>query len=313
MADIENVIIVGSGPAGYSAALYTARANLRPLIIEGFFWGGLLQQTTEVENYPGFPAGGIDGPSLMQRMRDQAEDFGTRFITDQATRVELSNEPGGIHKVWVGDDEYQARTVVLAMGAEHKKLGIPGEAELGGAGISYCATCDAAFFKERDTIIVGGGDSAMEEAIFLSKFASKVYIVHRRDEFRASRIMLERAQRNPKISFITNTVVDEILGELPRPGVTGVRLRDTRDNSTRDLAVGGVFVAIGHEPNSKLFKGLLDMDAAGYIKTNPGSTATKIPGVFACGDVADHVYRQAVTAAGTGCMAAIDAERFLAH
>ena len=203
MADIENVIIVGSGPAGYTAALYTARANLRPLIIEGFFWGGLLQQTTEVENYPGFPAGGIDGPTLMQKMRDQAEDFGTRFITDQATKVELSNEPGGIHKVWVGDDEYQARTVILAMGAEHKKLGVPGEAELGGAGVSYCATCDAAFFKERDTIIVGGGDSAMEEAIFLSKFASKVHIVHRRDEFRASKIMLERARSIDNIEFLT--------------------------------------------------------------------------------------------------------------
>ena len=211
MADIENVIIVGSGPAGYTAALYTARANLRPLVIEGFLWGGLLQQTTEVENYPGFPAGGIQGPELMQKMRDQAEDFGTRFITDLATKVELSNEPGGIHKVWVGDDEYQARTVVLAMGAEHKKLGVPGEEELGGAGVSYCATCDAAFFKERDTIIVGGGDSAMEEAIFLSKFASKVYIVHRRDEFRASKIMLERAREMDNIEWLTPYVVDAFL------------------------------------------------------------------------------------------------------
>ena len=209
VADIENVIIVGSGPAGYTAALYTARANLRPLVIEGFLWGGLLQQTTEVENYPGFPAGGIQGPELMQKMRDQAEDFGTRFITDQATKVELSNEPGGIHKVWVGDDEYQARTVVLAMGAEHKKLGVPGEEELGGAGVSYCATCDAAFFKEHDTIIVGGGDSAMEEAIFLAKFASKVHIVHRRDEFRASKIMLERARAIENIEFLTPYVVEE--------------------------------------------------------------------------------------------------------
>ena len=209
MADIENVIIVGSGPAGYTAALYTARANLRPLLIEGFFWGGLLQQTTEVENYPGFPAGGIQGPELMQKMRDQAEDFGTRFITDLATKVELSDEPGGIHKVWVGDDEYQARTVVLAMGAEHKKLGVPGEEELGGAGVSYCATCDAAFFKERDTIIVGGGDSAMEEAIFLAKFASKVHIVHRRDEFRASKIMLERARAIENIEFLTPYVIEE--------------------------------------------------------------------------------------------------------
>ena len=209
MAEIENVIIVGSGPAGYTAALYTARANLRPLVIEGFLWGGLLQQTTDVENYPGFPAGGIMGPELMQKMRDQAEDFGTRFVTDQATRVELATEPGGVHKVWVGDDEHQARTVILAMGAEHKKLGVPGEEELGGAGVSYCATCDAAFFKERDTVIVGGGDSAMEEAIFLAKFSSKVTIVHRRDEFRASKIMLDRARATDNIEFLTPYVVEE--------------------------------------------------------------------------------------------------------
>ena len=254
VADIENVIIVGSGPAGYTAALYTARANLRPLIIEGFFWGGLLQQTTEVENYPGFPAGGIDGPTLMQKMRDQAEDFGTRFITDQATKVELSNEPGGIHKVWVGDDEYQARTVVLAMGAEHKKLGVPGEAELGGAGISYCATCDAAFFKERDTIIVGGGDSAMEEAIFLSKFASKVYIVHRRDEFRASKIMLERARSIDNIEFLTPYVIEEFHeGEGAFQRVA--RLRNAETGEERELPFGGAFIAIGHEPQSGIVAG----------------------------------------------------------
>src|ERR687889_2937507 len=204
---VENVIIVGSGPAGYTAALYTSRANLRPLVIEGFFWGGLLQQTTDVENYPGFPDG-IMGPDMMQRFRDQAERFGTRFVTDQATKVELATEPGGIHRVWVGDEEYRARTVILAMGAEHKKLGVPGEEELGGSGVSYCATCDAAFFKDKPTIIVGGGDSAMEEAIFLSKFASNVYVVHRRDEFRASQIMLERARSTDNIEFLTPYVVE---------------------------------------------------------------------------------------------------------
>ncbi len=310
MADIENVIIVGSGPAGYTAALYTARANLRPLIIEGFFWGGLLQQTTEVENYPGFPAGGIDGPSLMQKMRDQAEDFGTRFITDQATKVELSNEPGGIHKVWVGDDEYQARTVILAMGAEHKKLGIPGEAELGGAGISYCATCDAAFFKERDTIIVGGGDSAMEEAIFLAKFASKVYIVHRRDEFRASKIMLERARAIPNIEFVTPYVIEEFA-----PGEDGglaiAHLRNTVDGSARELPITGAFIAVGHDPQSQLVQGQVDTDPAGYVVTQGKSTLTRVPGVFAAGDLVDHTYRQAVTAAGSGCQAALDAEWYL--
>src|SRR5215217_6793975 len=247
MADVEQVIIVGSGPAGYTAALYTARANLRPLVIEGFLWGGLLQQTTEVENYPGFPAGGIQGPELMTKMREQAEDFGTRFITDLATRIELSNEPGGIHTVWVGDDEYQARTVVLAMGAEHKKLGVPGEEELGGAGVSYCATCDAAFFKERETIIVGGGDSAMEEAIFLAKFSSKVTIVNRRDEFRASKIMLERAQKTENIEFLTPYVVKAFLvgekGQLDRAD-----LMNTETGEELVVPMAGAFIAIGHEP-----------------------------------------------------------------
>ena len=310
VADIENVIIVGSGPAGYTAALYTARANLRPLIVEGFFWGGLLQQTTEVENYPGFPAGGIDGPALMQKMRDQAEDFGTRFVTDQATKIELSNEPGGIHKVWVGDDEYQARTVVLAMGAEHKKLGIPGEAELGGAGISYCATCDAAFFKERDTIIVGGGDSAMEEAIFLSKFASKVYIVHRRDEFRASKIMLERARAIENIEFLTPYLIDEFHeGEGAFQRVA--RLRHAETGEERELAFGGAFIAIGHEPQSGIVEGQVQTDDEDYVITEGKSTRTGVPGVFAAGDLVDHTYRQAVTAAGSGCQAALDAEWYL--
>src|SRR4029079_5598928 len=262
MSEIENVIIVGSGPAGYTAALYTARANLKPLVIEGFFWGGLLQQTTDVENYPGFPEG-IMGPEMMQKFRDQAERFRTRFVTDQATKVELAREPGGIHKVWVGDDEYQARTVILAMGAEHKKLGITGEDERGGAGVSYCATCDAAFFKERDTIIVGGGDSAMEEAIFLSKFASKVYIVHRRDEFRASKIMLERARSIDNIEFLTPYVIEEFHeGEGAFQRVA--RLRNTETGEQRELPFGGAFVAIGHEPQSASVEGQGQTDAQGH-------------------------------------------------
>ena len=308
--EVENVIIVGSGPAGYTAALYTARANLRPLIIEGFFWGGLLQQTTEVENYPGFPAGGIQGPELMQKMRDQAEDFGTRFITDVATKVELSNEPGGIHKVWVGDDEYQARTVVLAMGAEHKKLGVPGEEELGGRGVSYCATCDAAFFKDRATIIVGGGDSAMEEAIFLAKFSSKVVIVNRRDEFRASKIMLERARSTENIEFKTPFVVEEFLagenGALDR-----ARLRNVETGDTEELPMDGAFIAIGHEPQSEIVDGIVETDGDGYVVTEGKSTRTNVPGVFAAGDLVDHTYRQAITAAGSGCQAALDAEWYL--
>ena len=309
-AEVENVIIVGSGPAGYTAALYTARANLNPLVIEGFLWGGLLQQTTEVENYPGFPAGGIQGPELMTKMREQAEDFGTRFITDLATRIELSNEPGGIHKVWVGDDEYQARTVVLAMGAEHKKLGVPGEEELGGAGVSYCATCDAAFFKEHDTIIVGGGDSAMEEAIFLAKFSSKVHIVHRRDEFRASKIMLERARAMDNIEFLTPYVVEEF-HEGDGPFERVARLRNTETGEQRELPFGGAFIAIGHEPQSAIVEGQLQTDDEDYVITEGKSTRTGAPGVFAAGDLVDHTYRQAVTAAGSGCQAALDAEWYL--
>jgi thioredoxin reductase (NADPH) len=309
MADVENVIIIGSGPAGYTAALYTSRANLEPLVIEGFFWGGLLQQTTDVENYPGFPEG-IMGPELMQRFRDQAERFGTRFITDQATRVELANEPGGIHKVWVGDDEYQARTVVLAMGAEHKKLGVPGEEELGGAGVSYCATCDAAFFKDRDTLIVGGGDSAMEEAIFLSKFASKVSVVNRRGDFRASKIMLERARAIDNIDFVTPYVVEEFhAGNGPYERVA--RLRDTESGEERELPIGGAFIAIGHEPQSELVTGQIETDDGGYVVTEGKSTRTNRPGVFAAGDLVDHTYRQAVTAAGSGTQAALDAEWYL--
>jgi thioredoxin reductase (NADPH) len=310
MPDVENVIIVGSGPAGYTAALYTARANLRPLVIEGFFWGGLLQQTTDVENYPGFPQGGIMGPELMQRFRDQAEEFGARYVTDLATRVELAREPGGVHRVWVGDDEHQARTVVLAMGAEHKKLLVPGETELGGRGVSYCATCDAAFFKDKDTVIVGGGDSAMEEAIFLSKFARKVVIVHRRHEFRASKIMLERARAKDNIEFLTPYVVEEFRaaegGALPT-----VRLRNVETGEETELPDVGTFIAIGHEPQSQLVAGQVETDDEGYVITEGRSTRTRLPGVFAAGDVVDHTYRQAVTAAGSGCQAALDAEWYL--
>ncbi len=306
---IENVLIVGSGPAGYTAALYTSRANLQPLVIEGFLWGGLLQQTTDVENYPGFPEG-IMGPEMMQRFRDQAERFGTRFITDEATRVQLATEPGGVHKVWVGDEEHQARTVILAMGAEHKKVGVAGEEELGGRGVSYCATCDAAFFKDKDAIIVGGGDSAMEEAIFLSKFAAKVTVVHRRDEFRASKIMLERARSIENIAWMTPYTVEEfVAGEEGALGHARLRHRDTGEDV--DLPAAGAFIAIGHEPQSALVADQIDTDDEGYIITEGRSTRTNRPGVFAAGDVVDHTYRQAVTAAGTGCQSALDAEWYL--
>jgi thioredoxin reductase (NADPH) len=306
---VENVIIVGSGPAGYTAALYTARANLNPLVIEGFAWGGLLQQTTDVENYPGFP-GGVLGPEMMQKFRDQAERFGARLVTDQADRVELTSEPGGIHSVWVGDVEHRARTVVLAMGAEHKKLGVAGEEELSGRGVSYCATCDAAFFREAQTIIVGGGDSAMEEAIFLSKFAAKVTVVNRRDEFRASKIMLERARAQANIEFATPYTVKEfVAGEN---GALGhATLRHVETGEERDIPVSGVFIAIGHEPQSALVRGLVDVDESGYVVTDGKSTRTKLPGVFAAGDLVDHTYRQAITAAGSGCQAALDAEWYL--
>jgi thioredoxin reductase (NADPH) len=305
---IENVVIVGSGPAGYTAALYTSRANLEPLVIEGFMWGGLLQQTTDVENYPGFPEG-IMGPRLMQDMRDQAERFGTRFVTDDATRVELADEPGGVHTVWVDDIPYRARTVILAMGAEHKKLGVPGEEELGGRGVSYCATCDAAFFKEKHTIIVGGGDSAMEEAIFLAQFAETVTIVNRRAEFRASRIMLDRARSMDNIEWMTPYVVDELVaGEQL---LDTVRLRNVEDDSVEELAMDGAFIAIGHEPQSTLVEGQIDVDDEGYVHVDGRSTATNRPGVFASGDLVDHTYRQAVTAAGSGCQAALDAQWYL--
>lgn len=309
MSDVENVIVIGSGPAGYTAALYTARANLNPLVIEGFAWGGLLQQTTDVENYPGFPEG-VMGPELMQTFRDQAERFGARLITDQADRVELASEPGGIHRVWVGDTEHRARTVVLAMGAEHKKLGVAGEEELSGRGVSYCATCDAAFFRNAQTVIVGGGDSAMEEAIFLSKFADKVSVVHRRDEFRASKIMLERARSQPNIEFVTPYTVKEfVAGDTGALGHATLTHAETGEE--REIPITGVFIAVGHEPQSALVRGQLDLDPSGYVVTEGKSTRTKRPGVFAAGDLVDHTYRQAITAAGSGCQAALDAEWYL--
>ena len=307
--DIENVVIVGSGPAGYTAALYTSRADLEPLMIEGFAWGGLLQQTTDVENYPGYPEG-VLGPQMMQDFRTQAERFGTRFITDDATRIELSDQPGEPHRVFVGDREISARAVVLAMGAEPKKLCVPGEDELAARGVSYCATCDAAFFRGHDTIVVGGGDTAMEEATFLSKFADKVTVVHRRPEFRASAIMLDRAKEQPNIELLTPYVVERFEPNEDGSLATAV-LRNTEDGSTRELPATGGFIAIGHRPNSQLVAGQVDMDENGYVEVIGRSTRTNRPGVFAAGDLTDHVYRQAVTAAGTGCMAALDAEAYL--
>ncbi len=313
MSDVENVIVIGSGPAGYTAALYTARANLNPLVIEGFAWGGLLQQTTDVENYPGFTEG-VMGPELMQKFREQAQRFGARLVTDQADRVELASgsDPAhpAVHSVWVGDTEHRARTVVLAMGAEHKKLGVVGEDELSGRGVSYCATCDAAFFRDAQTVIVGGGDSAMEEAIFLSKFAKKVSVVHRRNDFRASKIMLERARSQPNIEFVTPYTVKEfVAGET---GALGhATLTQTETGEERELPITGVFIAVGHEPQSGLVRGQVELDEGGYVVTEDKSTRTKLPGVFAAGDLVDHTYRQAITAAGSGCQAALDAEWYL--
>ena len=305
--DVENVIIIGSGPAGYTAALYTARADLRPLVIEGFAWGGLLQQTTDVENYPGYP-NGIMGPEMMQELRDQAERFGTRFVTDDATRVELVD--GGIQTVWIGDEAHRAKAVVLAMGAQHKKLGIDGEESLSGRGVSYCATCDAAFFKEHDTVIVGGGDSAMEEAIFLAKFAARVHVIHRREEFRASAIMLDRARAVGNIEFVTPYVPEQFVAG-DRGALASVRTRHADTGELRDVQATGAFVAIGHEPQSELVAGQVELDDNGYVKTTGLSTRTNVSGVFAAGDLVDHTYRQAITAAGSGCKAALDAEWYL--
>jgi thioredoxin reductase (NADPH) len=307
VSKVEPVVIIGSGPAGYTAAIYAARAQLSPILLEGSVTaGGALMNTTEVENFPGFQKG-IMGPALMEEMRAQAEKFGTRFVTDDAVKVDLK---GDVKTIQDGSgNTYLAKSVILATGSGYKKIGLPKEETLSGRGVSYCATCDGFFFKEQAIAVVGGGDSALEEATFLTRFASKVYLIHRRNELRASRIMQQRAQNDPKIEFVWNSQVIDILGEEK---VTGVRIKDTVTGVEKNLELTGLFVAIGHVPRSELLTGQIDLDANGYVKTQSDSTKTNIEGVFACGDLVDHVYRQAITAAGTGCQAALDAERFLA-
>jgi len=301
---VHDVIIIGSGPAGYTAAVYAARAQLHPLVFEGVQFGGALMTTTEVENYPGFKEG-ITGPALMEEMREQALRFGADLRMEDVDDVDLD---GPVKTVTVGDETFQAKSVILAMGAAARQLGVPGEMERIGTGVSTCATCDGFFFRDQDIAVVGGGDSAMEEAIFLTKFANHVTLIHRRDEFRASKIMLDRAKDNPKITFMTNTAVTQVEGE---PKVTGLRLADTVTGEESKLAVTGVFVAVGHDPRSGLVKGKVDLDDEGYVKVEGRSTSTSVDGVFACGDLVDHTYRQAITAAGSGCSAAIDVERWL--
>ena len=307
MSKVEPLVIIGSGPAGYTAAIYAARAQLSPILLEGAVTaGGALMNTTEVENFPGFQKG-IMGPVLMEEMRAQAEKFGTRFITDDAVKIDLKGEVKTIQDG--GGNTYQAKAVILATGSGYKKIGLAKEEKLSGRGVSYWATCDGFFFKEQTIAVVGGGDSDLEEATFLTRFASKVYLIHRRNELRASRIMQQRAQNDPKIEFVWNSQVIDSLGE---DKVSGVKIKDTVIGEEKNLSLTGLFVAIGHEPRSELLKGQINLDENGYVQTTPASTKTNIDGVFACGDLVDHVYRQAITAAGTGCQAALDAERFLA-
>ena len=303
--NIENVIIIGSGPAGLTSAVYTARANLNPLMIEGEEAGGQLMITTEVENFPGFEHG-ITGPDLIAVMRKQAERFGTRFITRNVTKVDFSMKP---YKVFVGDKEYLTKSVIISTGASAKLIGLPSEKQYMSRGVSACATCDGAFFKNVEVGVVGGGDTAMEEANFLTRFASKVYIIRRSENFKASKIMLERAQKNPKIEFVTNAVVDEVLGD--GKSMNAIKLKSTKTGEITTKSLQGLFIAIGHQPNTKLFNGLITVNDVGYIQTKPGTTYTNVEGVFAAGDVQDPIYRQAITAAGSGCMAAIDCERWL--
>ncbi len=306
MSDVRNVIIIGSGPAGYTAALYAARANLKPLVFEGSVTaGGALMTTTEVENYPGFPDG-VLGPDLMDSMRKQAERFGAELVADDVTDVDLTSDP---KVVTASGEAHLAKSVIIATGSKYRELGVPGEKRLAGHGVSWCATCDGFFFRGKDIAVVGGGDSAVEEAAFLTRFANSVVVIHRRDELRASKIMQDRARANPKIRFLWNSQIVAVLGD---DRITGARIRNTRTGEESEIELGGLFVAIGHDPRSELFAGQLEIDSNGYLKVEHPTTRTGIRGVFACGDVVDHIYRQAVTAAGTGCAAALDAERFLA-